>query len=166
MDDVSVNGLNDTNESIRSSKRQSYSRGSVEDPLLRRSLSVASYAQNWTGESITSQKVHIISEDLTIVIAGFSTSITGLVLYYILCALSFGFAYLLFRWFPKWRVRLLGKPAPLCACKWVVIEVGSFTSEIYLSVADLVSGSMESISSTTSRQSRLWAPLVYDFRRS
>ncbi|RAH48335.1 putative P-type ATPase [Aspergillus brunneoviolaceus CBS 621.78] len=122
MDDVSVNGLNDTNPSIRSSKRQSYSRGSVEDPLLRRSLSVASYAQNWTGESITSQKVHIISEDLTIVIAGFSTSITGLVLYYILCALSFGFAYLLFRWFPKWRVRLLGKPAPLCACKWVAIE--------------------------------------------
>ncbi|RAL08393.1 putative P-type ATPase [Aspergillus homomorphus CBS 101889] len=121
-DEISVDGFNTTDGSIRSSKPRPYSRGSVEDPLLQRSLSVGSYAQNWRGENRTSQKVHIMSEDLTIVIAGFSTSITGLVMYYMLCALSFGFAYLLFRWFPKWRVRLLGKSVPLDDCRWVAIE--------------------------------------------
>ncbi|PYH40684.1 putative P-type ATPase [Aspergillus saccharolyticus JOP 1030-1] len=122
IDDISVDGFDTANRSMRSSKRRSFSTGSVGDPLLRRSLSAGSYARNGRAENRTNQKVHIVSEDLTVVIAGFSTSITGLVLYYLLCALSLGFAYLLFRWLPKWRVGLLGKPVPLGACKWVAIE--------------------------------------------
>ncbi|GKZ62402.1 hypothetical protein AnigIFM49718_009489 [Aspergillus niger] len=119
-----VDNLSDIepNESIRSSKRPSFSRDSVQDPLLRRSLSASSHDYCHRGDQRVSQKVHIVSEDLTIVIAGFSTSPTGLLLYYLSCLLSLGVFYLLFRWFPKYRVRLMGMPTPLQSCQWVVIE--------------------------------------------
>jgi cation-transporting ATPase 13A2 len=119
-----VDNLSDieTNESIRSSKRPSFSRDSVQDPLLRRSLSASSRDYCHRGDQRVSQKVHIVSEDLTIVIAGFSTSPTGLLLYYLSCLLSLGVFYLLFRWFPKYRIRLMGMPTPLQTCQWVVIE--------------------------------------------
>ncbi|PYH72443.1 putative P-type ATPase [Aspergillus vadensis CBS 113365] len=119
-----VDNLSDieANESIRSSKRPSFSRDSVQDPLLRRSLSASSRDYCHRGDQRVSQKVHIVSEDLTIVIAGFSTSPTGLLLYYLSCLLSLGVFYLLFRWFPKYRIRLMGMPTPLQTCQWVVIE--------------------------------------------
>ncbi|KAB8232178.1 putative P-type ATPase [Aspergillus alliaceus] len=123
---LAVGGFSPTNGSVASSlrsKRPSYSRGSVEDPLLpRRHLSAGSYVQDRRVDSRLNQKVHIESEDLTLVIAGFSTTITGSVIYSVLCALSLGFAYLVFRWFPRWRVRLIGKPTPLRICQWVAIE--------------------------------------------
>lgn len=117
-----------TNGSIRSSfksrRPSSYSRSAIEEPLLpHRHASISSFTLDRKTDSRLNQKVHIESEDLTIVIAGFQTSIAGLTLYFALCLLTFGFAYLLFRWFPRWRVRLIGKPVPLRICQWVAIEV-------------------------------------------
>jgi cation-transporting ATPase 13A3/4/5 len=57
------------------------------------------------------------------VIAGFSTTFTGSIIYSALCITSLGLAYLVFRWFPRWRVRLMGKPTPLRISQWVAIEV-------------------------------------------
>ncbi|PWY65000.1 hypothetical protein BO70DRAFT_325088 [Aspergillus heteromorphus CBS 117.55] len=122
VDDVSEFGASMRSESMRSSKRPSYSRDSVEDPLLQRSFSAGSYPQGYKSDRRVSQKVHIISEDLTIAIAGFSTSLVGQLLYYVLCTFSFGIFYLWFRWFPRYRVRLLGNPTPLQACDWVALE--------------------------------------------
>jgi cation-transporting P-type ATPase 13A2 len=70
-----------------------------------------------------SQKIYIQTEDLTIVIAGFTTSHIGAILYFAICICTLGLGYLLFRWLPRWRVRIVGAPTPLRNCTWVVIEV-------------------------------------------
>lgn len=117
----------DTNESIKFSYRSrqySYRRSSVEDPLLpQRSLSVSSINKRPLGGGEVQQELYIPSEDTTIVIAGFTTATSGAILYYSLCVLTFGFAFLLFRWLPRWRIWLLGRPSPLTSCQWVVVEV-------------------------------------------
>ncbi|KAL4949601.1 hypothetical protein BDW69DRAFT_174055 [Aspergillus filifer] len=115
--------LDDTNESAKFSFRSrlpSYRRGSVEDPLLpRRSLSVDEGTRD--GHRVK-QEIHIAAEDSTIVISGFTTATTGAVFYYLLCVLTLGFSYLLLRWLPRWRIRLLGNRSPLARCEWVVVE--------------------------------------------
>ncbi|KAL4890393.1 hypothetical protein BDV59DRAFT_184390 [Aspergillus ambiguus] len=115
------------NGSVRSSfksRRPSYLQSAAEEPLLpqQRRSSLESYSHDRKADSRLNQKVHIESEDLTIVIAGFSSTVTGLMIYFTLCIFTLGFAYLLFRWFPRWRVRLIGKPTPLRICQWVAIE--------------------------------------------
>ncbi|KAL4787760.1 hypothetical protein BJX76DRAFT_317563 [Aspergillus varians] len=126
VDELIANDFDDTNESIKFSYRSRlspYRRSSVEDPLLpRRSLSVRSSDQDWKREGRGRQEIHIASEDSTIVIAGFTTATAGAVLYYLLCALTFGLCFLLFRWLPKWKIRLLGSPSSLTTCQWVVVE--------------------------------------------
>ncbi|KAH8167765.1 hypothetical protein CIB48_g488 [Xylaria polymorpha] len=69
-----------------------------------------------------SQKLHIVSEDLTIVIAGFRTGRVGYLAYILLCFTTLGLAYLLLRWMPRWQVKLIGEPCPLRECQWVVLE--------------------------------------------
>lgn len=64
----------------------------------------------------------MVNEDLYIVIAGFRTSSVGVALYILLCLSTFGLGWLLFRWLPRWHVRLVGKATPLRDCDWVVIE--------------------------------------------
>lgn len=64
----------------------------------------------------------MVNEDLYIAIAGFRTSTFGLALYILICLLTFGAGWLLFRWVPRWHVKLIGRPAPLRDCQWVVIE--------------------------------------------
>lgn len=94
-------------------------------PLLRQS-STGSRGSNASGDGLNdrkTQKLYIQSEDLTIVIAGFETSMLGYAIYITLCIITVGLAYLTFRWLPSWRVRLVGRPAPLRRCAWVVIEV-------------------------------------------
>ncbi|KAF9882968.1 hypothetical protein FE257_004372 [Aspergillus nanangensis] len=126
FDEEIPDDVSSMNNSVRSSfhsKRPSYSGSTAEEPLLhRRRFSIGSHAQDRKVDSRLNQKVHIESEDLTIVIAGFSTTVTGLIIYFSTCILTFGFAYLIFRWFPRWRVRLVGKPTPLRRCQWVAIE--------------------------------------------
>ncbi|CAJ2507776.1 Uu.00g089620.m01.CDS01 [Anthostomella pinea] len=74
------------------------------------------------GHGRISQKLHMVNEDLTIVIAGFRTSTMGYIAYVFLCAATFGLAYLLLRWLPRWQVRLIGEPCPLRESQWVVLE--------------------------------------------
>ncbi|KAL2809495.1 hypothetical protein BJX63DRAFT_423820 [Aspergillus granulosus] len=126
VDDLSIADFDDTNDSTKFSYRSRPSfqqRSSVEDPLLpRRSLSVGSADREWKSGGKARQEINITSEDVTIVVTGFTTTTLGVVLYYLLCALTLGFAFLLFRWFPRWRIRLLGRVSPLNVCNWVVVE--------------------------------------------
>ncbi|RSL40941.1 hypothetical protein CEP53_013061 [Fusarium sp. AF-6] len=98
----------------------SYSRNSVHARLLRRdsTATIGSFRRHGR----TSQKVYMVNEDLTIAIAGFKTSHVGSAVYLLLCILTCGLAYLLFRWLPRWYVGLLGQPCALRDCEWVVIE--------------------------------------------
>jgi len=73
-----------------------------------------------------SQKLRIVNEDLTIVIAGFRTSGIGYAAYVLLCLSTLGLAYLLLRWLPRWQVKLIGEPCPLRECQWVVLEVSHY----------------------------------------
>ena len=93
-------------------KRLSVSRDSIEHPLLSRYMSASSYGRDRRSGNRLNQKVYIASEDLTAVFAGFSTSVGGFTLYVALCILTGGFAYLILRWLPRWRVRLIGRPTP------------------------------------------------------
>lgn len=101
------------------------SRNSVYDRLLR-SDSVRTDGSNLGQSHRTNQKIYIITEDLTIVVAGFRTSTFGFALYLAICILSFGLGYLLLRWVPRWQVRIIGVPSPLQECTWVVIEVSKY----------------------------------------
>ncbi|KAJ5888886.1 hypothetical protein N7495_008927 [Penicillium taxi] len=129
VEDLSDDGIDRfSNADIESSrgsfvsKRLSHSRDSAEHPLLSRYLSASSYGRDRKSGSRLNQKVYIASEDLTTVFAGFSTSTGGFTIYLALCILTGGFAYLLFRWLPRWRVRLIGKATPLAKCQWMAIE--------------------------------------------
>lgn len=122
----SVDGIGEASPETRrfsiGSKRPSFSRPTSEEPLIPRRIS-SSYARDQTTDSRVNQKIYIASEDLTVVFAGFTTSTGGFIVYAALCILTFGFAYLLFRWLPRLRVRLVGKPTPLRKCEWVAVEV-------------------------------------------
>lgn len=95
---------------------------SAEAPLLNGHGSRTEPESRQPGETV-SQKVYIVTEDLTAVIAGFNTSIYGFAAYLVICILTGGLGYLLFRWLPRWRVRLVGSPTPLDRCQWTAIEV-------------------------------------------
>ena len=116
----------DLESGLASSKRRKssgFSRLSLEDPLLLRHDSARTDASGFGCAGRHNQKIYIATEDLTVVFAGFSTSTFGMLAYMILCLTSFGIGYLLFRWLPRWKVRLIGSPIPLHECSWIVIEV-------------------------------------------
>ncbi|KAJ2993343.1 hypothetical protein NUW58_g1867 [Xylaria curta] len=96
------------------------SRSSVHARLLR--TESARTDSSGRGHGRISQKLHIVSEDLTIAIAGFRTSRTGYLAYVLFCLSTLGIAYLLLRWLPRWQVKLIGEPCPLRECQWVVLE--------------------------------------------
>lgn len=106
-------------------KSGSRSRSSVEYPLLGRNGSTEAYTHARRYGDRISQKLYIVTEDLTAVVTGFSTSVTGFIFYVVLCLLSGGIAYLLLRWIPRWRVRIIGTPTPLGKCQWVAVEVSN-----------------------------------------
>ncbi|KAI9786820.1 MAG: hypothetical protein M1839_005051 [Geoglossum umbratile] len=98
-------------------------RSSVDDPLLARQDSARTDASGYGHAGRVSQKIYIVTEDLTIVATGFTTSAIGFAIYMLICVFTLGFGYLLFRWLPRWRIRLVGSPSPLRDCTWVAIEV-------------------------------------------
>ncbi|KAH6622255.1 P-type ATPase-like protein [Boeremia exigua] len=109
----------------RSSRRTSSgtkSRRSVDRPLLRRHSSASSAGSgSWRGRR-SNQKIYIMTEDLTIVVAGFRTSAAGFAVYALLCVATLGLGWLLFRWMPRWQTALTGRAAPLKDADWVIIE--------------------------------------------
>ncbi|KAI0012819.1 hypothetical protein F4779DRAFT_566997 [Xylariaceae sp. FL0662B] len=96
------------------------SRGSVHARLLRSDSGVTDASTRGYGR--VSQKLHMVNEDLTIVIAGFRTRKLGYAAYIFLCVATLGLAYLLLRWLPRWQVKLVGEPCSLHDCQWVVLE--------------------------------------------
>ncbi|KAI0379960.1 hypothetical protein F5Y04DRAFT_282429 [Hypomontagnella monticulosa] len=96
------------------------SRSSVHARLLRTDSGVTDASTR--GHGRVSQKLHMVNEDLTIVIAGFRTSKPGYAAYVFICVATLGLAYLLLRWLPRWQVKLIGEPCPLHECQWVVLE--------------------------------------------
>lgn len=95
---------------------------SVHDRLLRSDSARTDASGIGKGHRIN-QKIYVVTEDLTIVVAGFQTSSLGYALYTTICVFTFGLGYLLFRWLPRWQVRIIGTPASLRDCSWVVVEV-------------------------------------------
>ncbi|KAG5287083.1 cation-transporting ATPase [Histoplasma ohiense] len=106
----------------RASMDSHVARDSFDAPLLHRDESPEGSVRRQSLDEVTSQKIYVATEDLTVVIAGFNTSISGYLLYLTVCFLSCGLGYLLFRWLPRWRTRLIGTPTPLCRCQWAVVE--------------------------------------------
>ncbi|CAF9936754.1 MAG: hypothetical protein HETSPECPRED_010447 [Heterodermia speciosa] len=103
-------------------KLSDYSSVSVDNPLLHRHDSTRTDISSFGRGGRRTQRIYVTTEDLTIVIAGFSSRPVGLAAYIVLCVLSLGLAYLLLRWLPRWRVRLIGLPTSLQYCTWVVVE--------------------------------------------
>ncbi|KAL8996773.1 MAG: hypothetical protein Q9169_003796 [Polycauliona sp. 2 TL-2023] len=103
-------------------KSSGYSRRSVEDPLLRHRNSNVTEVNCFGRGRRINQRIYIVTEDLTIVVSGFVTNFLGYASYIMFCCLTCGLAYLLLRWFPRWKVWLVGERKPLQECSWVVVE--------------------------------------------
>ena len=104
-------------------KSSTVSRAPAESQMLLHQVSTKSDTSESYQDRRRSQKIYIASEDLTIVVAGFNTRSVGYFVYLGLCILTLGICYLVFRWLPNWRVRLVGSSESLHDCQWVVIEV-------------------------------------------
>lgn len=68
------------------------------------------------------QRFYLAEEDLVIGIAGYSYTLWKSILYYFVCISTLGFGYLILRWFPKYRINLMGNKTPLGKADWCVIE--------------------------------------------
>lgn len=106
-------------------KSSERSRASSDQPLLARPKLHPRISSRHHRESRSVQKMYIENEDLTIVLAGFSTNLFGFAVYLTICIITGGLGYLVFRWMPRWRVKLIGRPTPLRRSSWLVIEVSS-----------------------------------------
>ncbi|MCJ1256606.1 hypothetical protein MMC24_004430 [Lignoscripta atroalba] len=82
-EDDFLDGVDHDLESAPSSPRRrkssGFSRLSVEDPLLYRNDSTKTDTSGYGRGGRTTQKIYIVTEDLTVVVAGFSTSLPGFV---------------------------------------------------------------------------------------
>ena len=108
-----------------SMRRKSSARSHADQPLLGRHDSAASDTREHEEGGNFSQKLYMVTEDLTMVIAGFKTSKIGFTVYLTLCVITGGLAWLLFRWLPRWHMKLVASPASLRSCTFLVIEVSS-----------------------------------------
>lgn len=120
-----ISGAQIDNQSMHSNRRRfsEYASGSAHERLLTRQDSRKTNASLLGRDARINQKIYVVTEDLTIVVAGFTTRPLGFIVYLISCIASLGLGFLVFRWLPRWRVRLIGSPKPLQNCSWAVIEV-------------------------------------------
>ena len=75
------------------------------------------------GEKKYTQELHIVSENMFIVVSGRKTSKSGLALYALFCTFTLGLGYLALRYLPQWRSYLTQSASPLHQCDSVLIEV-------------------------------------------
>lgn len=105
---------------------QRWNSNESDEPLISRITSRISQDFDHSREEYEStrlqQRFYISEEDLVIIIAGYKTNRLRHALYQTLCVISFGIAYLVLRWIPRWKISLVGSLAPLGVCDWVVIE--------------------------------------------
>lgn len=120
-----ISGEQIDKQSVHPKKRRfsEYSSGSAHEQLLTHQDARKRNASLLGSEARINQKIYVVTEDLTIVVSGFTTRPLGFMVYIILCTVSLGVGFLVFRWLPRWRVRLIGSPKPLQNCSWVVVEV-------------------------------------------
>lgn len=109
------------NDYVLHRRASNLSRRSVHSHLLRRNSAIST--GSGFGGTRYSQKIYMANEDLYLAIAGFQTSPIGQAIYTTICLLTLGVGWLVFRWVPRWHVKLVGKKASLRDCDWVVIEV-------------------------------------------
>ena len=102
----------------------SYSSNSAVLPLLDGDDEESRLGYN-DEEKRYSQKLHIASENMSIVVSGMTTSTSGSILYILICTLTFGLGYLALRYLPRWRSYLTLIPSPLKRCESILIEVRS-----------------------------------------
>ncbi|MCJ1234491.1 hypothetical protein MMC14_002452 [Varicellaria rhodocarpa] len=121
-DDDLADNPNLVSPSPKRRKSSGFSRLSVEDPLLYRSGSSKTETSGYGRAGRTSQKLYIVTEDLTIVLAGFTSHHIGLITYLVFCSVTCGLGYLLLHWLPRWKVLWIGSPKPLQDCSWIVVE--------------------------------------------
>lgn len=125
-------GTNGDAESMRSlglsrkysgqSRRSMQSFISLEAPLLEREDAETKEFDGQMYSKNVSQRVYLESEDMTIVITGFQTSLVGMAVLILLTICSAGLCLLILFWVPKWRVRMIGRMCALGVSDWVVIE--------------------------------------------
>ncbi|RMZ86151.1 hypothetical protein DV737_g202, partial [Chaetothyriales sp. CBS 132003] len=111
----------------KSSVRSRASRAASDQPLVRRRESASDVQEHEDGGSF-SQKLYIEAEDLTIVIAGFTTSTLGLLLYTAICLATAGIGYLVFR---LQASRQRKTPAKTRQNQWGEFSVHYVTAEEY-----------------------------------
>ncbi|KAL3228601.1 cation-transporting ATPase [Nakaseomyces bracarensis] len=77
------------------------------------------------------QRFYISEEDIVIAIAGYSSSKLKILLYNTICILTLGMFFLLSKWIPSYKVKMIGVKVPLAKADWLVIENehGEFTTE-------------------------------------
>ncbi|KAL6452467.1 YPK9 Vacuolar cation-transporting ATPase YPK9 [Candida maltosa Xu316] len=68
------------------------------------------------------QRYYLAEEDLVLGIAGYQNLWWKTFLYYTVCICTLGLGYLVLRWFPRYRVNLMGTRCPLGTADWCVIE--------------------------------------------
>lgn len=145
-------------------KSSSYSRRSAEDPLLYRHDSIGTEDGRVKMGHKFSQKIYLITEDMTIVVTGFRTKPLGYLMYILLCTATLGLGFIVFRWIPRWRVRLVGIPNPLRDCKWVAIEVGlPKPSDEYRTSAEFLTERMGRVFCPRCREMCIWILRFFRF---
>ncbi|KAI5963290.1 uncharacterized protein KGF55_003082 [Candida pseudojiufengensis] len=68
------------------------------------------------------QRYYLAEEDLVIGIAGYRDNWFKKILYYVLCVSTLGLAFIVLRWFPKYRINIMGTKCALGVADWCVIE--------------------------------------------
>lgn len=87
-----------------------------DEPLLSRiqsRLSLEDHSPMKYSSANKQQRFYISEEDMVIFIAGYNSSRWRANLYYLICVCTFGIAYLVLRWIPRWHIACLGTPASL-----------------------------------------------------
>jgi len=91
--------------------------------LLRRKSSDQRSEPDGQGAGKATQRIYLVDEDMVVVMSGFRTRRCRMWFYGVLCVLSLGMVYLIMRWLPRWRLKVLAEPVPLSEAQWVVVEV-------------------------------------------
>lgn len=122
---------NDSAESVRSNydtryrRRSSHSSGSdrssVHLGLDGGLLAEQTFLHDYTPTTCY-QRYYLAEEDIVVGIAGYVSCTWKSALYYLLCVVTGGLAYLVLRWLPRQRINLMGTLCPLGKAEWCVIE--------------------------------------------
>jgi len=97
-------------------------------------------------EQKSKQQKIVLNDDLTITINGYKQVAKKKFIYYILCIISLGTFYLLLHWFPKLKLKLLGKTVPIQDAEELFIENSHGSNVEYVKVkSNLFKGKLSDI---------------------